>query len=524
LSANHDTLNINTFKLSSSSEVNYTVSEVLRVKKSRVIIHISSFIHNTVLVQNLKKELEKALPDASIALIKHEDKNNTVLNVFSSNTEEENLELSDIILHNLYKEYLLQEKTAHKCRNQLFNTYFTDNLTALPNLYQLRKDLEANEEQCLVLIKVDNFVTINNFYGFVVGDFAIEEIAKYLNTTLKEHTVYRLSGAEFAFTIKEKLNFYELKEYLNTLYQELKSFFILYKNNKIFADFTLASTSGSDSVDIFSKVSMALKYAQDVGAPFWIYEDRMNFQNDYQRNFDLSETVRDAVKESRVVPYFQAIVDNKSGKITKYECLARLIDAKGNVLSPVLFIPVAKKIKIYNKITKQMLKKSFLAFENTEYEFNINLSIEDIMNHKIYDFILKMLHDSSCSSRVTFELLESEAVEDFTKLEQFINEIKRHGAKVAIDDFGSGYSNFSYLIKIKADYIKIDGSLIKEIDVDKSSLLVVETIVEFAKKLGMKTVAEHVHSSVVMDKVQELGIDYSQGFYIDKPTISKVEI
>jgi len=522
--SNKNELNINTFELFSSSEVNYIVSEVLRLKKNRVIIHISSFMLNTVLVQNLKKELEKVLPDAHIALLKHEDKKSTVLSVFSSNDKGENTELSDIILKNLYEKYLLQEKKAHKCRNKLFKTYFTDNLTALPNLYQLRKDLEANKEQCLVVIKVDNFVTINNFYGFVVGDFAIEEIAKYLNDSLKDNKVYRLSGAEFAFTIKEKLNFYALKEYLNTLYQELQSFFILYKNNKIFVDFTLASTSGSDSVDIFSKVSMALKYAQDVGAPFWIYEDRMNFQNDYQRNFDLSETLRDAVNESRIVPYFQAIVDNKTGKITKYECLARLIDAKGNVLSPILFIPVAKKIKIYTKITKQMLTKSFQAFENSDYEFNINLSIEDIMNNKIYDFILQILKESACTPRVTFELLESEAVEDFTKLVQFIKEIKRHGAKIAIDDFGSGYSNFSYLIKIKADYIKIDGSLIKEIDVDKSSLLVVETIVAFAKKLGMKTVAEHVHSSVIMDKVQELGIDYSQGFYIDKPSLSIVEI
>ena len=130
------------------------------------------------------------------------------------------------------------------------------------------------------------------------------------------------------------------------------------------------------------------------------------------------------------------------------------------------------------------------------------------------------LKSSKASTRVTFELLESEAVSDFKKLERFISEVKRHGAKIAIDDFGSGYSNFSYLTKMSADYIKIDGSLIRNIDVDKSSLLVVETIVDFAKKLGIKTVAEYVHSSVVMDKVKELGIDYSQGFYIDEPSIN----
>jgi EAL domain-containing protein (putative c-di-GMP-specific phosphodiesterase class I) len=168
-----------------------------------------------------------------------------------------------------------------------------------------------------------------------------------------------------------------------------------------------------------------------------------------------------------------------------------------------------------------MIDKSFLAFENSRYEFNINLSIEDIMNSEIFNYIIEKLKKSSASKRVTFEILESESIEDFEKIEKFIYEIKRYGAEIAIDDFGSGYSNFSYLIKLKANYIKIDGSLIKDIDINESSLLVVETIVTFAKKLGMKTVAEYVHSSVVMNKVKELGIDYAQGFYIDEPTINR---
>jgi len=514
-------LQANTFTLTSSSDVAFIIEEVHRLEQENMLIQIVSFIHNTVLVQNLKKELLKEFPSVEISLIKYNDKTKTLLNVFSLESLSEGDVLSERVLNEMYQSYLLKDEAAQNCRQQLFSRYFTDHLTNLPNVYQLRKDLQ-DEENGLVLIKIDNFLTINNFYGFVIGDLVIEEISKYLKETISDSKVYRLSGAEFAFTMSDRLDFYDLKLYLDKLYEEIRCFYVEYQNSKIYIDFTMASTASSDNTSIFSKVSMALDYAKKIGVPFWIYEDRMNFENDYERNLELSEVVRAGVNNSKIVPYFQAIIDNKTGKIAKHECLARLIDENGNVLSPVLFIPIAKKIKVYNQITMQMIDKSFAAFEDNDLEFNINLSIEDIMSSEIFHFILNKLRNSEASTRVTFELLESESIEDFNKVEKFINEVKRYGAKIAIDDFGSGYSNFSYLIKIKAHYIKIDGSLISEIDVDKSALVVVETIVNFAKKLGMKTVAEYVHSSVIMDKVIELGIDYSQGFYIDKPSLTTI--
>jgi len=515
-------LHTNSFTLTSSSDVELIVKKVHRLQKKHMIMHIVSFIHNTVLVQSLKNELRKEFPNVTISFIKHDDKAQTLLNVFSIQTPQEDNTLQDLVLSELYQEYKIKDETAQNCRHQLLSRYFTDHLTNLPNVYQLRKDLQSEEDYGLVLIKIDNFITINNFYGFVIGDLVIEEIAKYLKETISDNKVYRLSGAEFAFTMSTRLDFYDLKLYLDKLYEEIRCFYVEYQKSKIYIDFTMASTASSDNTSIFSKVSMALDYAKEIGVPFWIYEDRMNFENDYERNLELSEIVRAGVNNSKIVPYFQAILDNKTGKIVKHECLARLIDEKGNVLPPVLFIPIAKKIKVYNQITIQMIEKSFAAFENNDLEFNINLSIEDIMSSEIFHFILNKLKNSDASTRVTFELLESESIEDFNKVEKFINEVKRYGAQIAIDDFGSGYSNFSYLIKIKAQYIKIDGSLITEIHADKAALVVVETIVAFAKKLGMKTVAEYVHSSVIMDKVKELGIDYSQGFYIDEPSIKTI--
>ena len=516
---NDSLLDINNFELESSADVEKVLKQIKLIESENMLIHIVSFIHNTVLVQTLHKKLNEKYKTANIVLLTHKDKTKSFVTVFNV-AKVTNIEtISDEVLKELYLEIENKKINLQMYRNKLFQRYFTDHLTNLPNLYQLRKDLQNDDDLGLILIQLDNFQIINNFYGFIVGDYVIEEVGNKFKTLFEDNKIYKLSGAEFAMTLSSSLGFYELKTYLESMFEKIRTTQVIYKDITISIEFTLSSTANHGMHDIFSKVSMALKYAKDKGLPFWIYEDRMNFENEYERNLKLSEIVRKAVQESRILPYFQPIVNNRTNKIEKYECLARLIDENQKIVSPVIFIPIAKNIKVYNDITKIIIEKSFDTFENNNFEFNINLSSEDMINSKIFHFIIEKLKTSKAANRVTFELLESEAVKDFKKVERFINEVKRYGAKIAIDDFGSGFSNFSYLLKMKTDYIKIDGSLIKNIDVDKQSLLVVETIVDFAKKLDVKTVAEYVHSSVVMDKVQELKIDYSQGFYIDEPSL-----
>jgi EAL domain-containing protein (putative c-di-GMP-specific phosphodiesterase class I) len=121
-------------------------------------------------------------------------------------------------------------------------------------------------------------------------------------------------------------------------------------------------------------------------------------------------------------------------------------------------------------------------------------------------------------NRVIFELLETDSFDKVGRIEEFIKEMKQLGSLIAIDDFGTGYSNFAYLMKLNVDIIKIDGSIIKNIDVDKSSEIITKTIVNFSKDLGLSTVAEFVHSNSVFNKVRDLGVDFSQGFFIGKPS------
>lgn len=429
------------------------------------------------------------------------------------------------------KKELLYEKECKQLRTELASTrktlmeqFYIDPLTSLPNLYKLRHDLEAKRHFTFIVVNIDNFKLLNDFYGFIIGDFILESFANTLKQTLEDATIYRVAGDEFAIVKQEHMSFYTLKDYLVQLSKDLAHLQYAYAQTEIFVDCTFASSSGAVQSDIFSKVNMALKYAKEERLKFWIYEDTMNLSQVYENNLAYATKIRKAIVDlSGIVPYFQPIIDNKSNKIVKFESLSRLIDGQGSIHAPDVFIPVAKKIKVYDIITKTIIQKSFDIFSKVPYDFSINLSFEDIINEQIYGYIIQVLQDSKMGERVTFELLESENVDDFDKVMRFFKEIRRYGVKIAIDDFGSGFSNFSYIINLHPDFIKIDGSLIRELDTDKNAQIVVETIVDFSKKLGIKTVAEFVHSSTVLSAVKKLGIDYSQGYYIDEPSPKIIE-
>jgi len=402
-------------------------------------------------------------------------------------------------------------------KQKLVDQFYTDHLSSLPNLYKLRSDLEDDSDFTLIILNIDNFKLLNNFYGFMVGDFILESVAKTLSQKIDESSIYRVASDEFAILLGKRLSFYALKKYISDLSFLIAHLQFSYADTLIYVDSTLASCASHMRNNIFSKVNMALKYAKEKKLDFWIYEDDMDLNLKYKNNLEFAIKIRNALDNEGLIPYFQPIIDNKTEKIVKYESLARLLDKNGILHSPDKFIPASKTIKVYDRITKIIVDKTFQTFKDSTLDFSINLSFEDITNQNIYDFIIDKISNYDFGSRVTFELLESEKVTDFKKVLRFFNEVKRFGGKIAIDDFGSGFSNFSYMIEMNPDYIKIDGSLIKNIDSDKNAQIVVETIVSFAQKMNIKTIAEYVHSSTILSIVKNMGIDYSQGYYIDKP-------
>ncbi|OHE04765.1 MAG: diguanylate cyclase [Sulfurimonas sp. RIFOXYD12_FULL_33_39] len=414
---------------------------------------------------------------------------------------------------NKYLEEKVNEKTL-ELRRQLY----IDTLTGLPNRFSLLNDVANITNGALLILNIDDFKEINDFYGHVAGDQILKDFSNKLTDMFCNDfnvAVNRLSGDEFTLLFMQKPSLENFTQIAKKVIFDIEKTLFLYKNSEVGIRVTIGGSyeikRGLERADI------ALKSAKKQQKPFLLYDENLNIEEQYKNNMGWVKALKIAIKKSMIVPYFQPIFDNKSNKIISYECLVRLIDENSNVIGPYKFLTVAKKSKLYSKLTKIMVDKSCKFFEHLDYDFSINISIDDILNKDTVAFIKNKIVKYGVEKRVVFEILETEEIGNYKEISNFINEMKELGCKIAIDDFGSGYSNFEYLLQLNIDYIKIDGSLIKNIDKDIHAQIVVETVVSFAKKLHLIVVAEYVHNEEVYEKVKELNIDRSQGFFLCEP-------
>jgi len=228
--------------------------------------------------------------------------------------------------------------------------------------------------------------------------------------------------------------------------------------------------------------------------------------------------IKNVIENSSIEPYIQGIFDAKNLKEQKYECLMRLKnETTGEMVSVYPYLKTAKKIKLYEKMTYIMIDKSLKHFDSLDVEFSLNLSYEDISNKAFRVYLYEKLERFSRPKNIIFEILETDFIEDFQVVEDFALTIRDFGCKIAIDDFGSGYSSMENILKLNPEFIKIDASLIKNIDKQTESKTIVRNIVNMAKELDSKTIAEYIHSKKVYKIVKELGVDYLQGYYLAKP-------
>jgi len=174
--------------------------------------------------------------------------------------------------------------------------------------------------------------------------------------------------------------------------------------------------------------------------------------------------------------------------------------------------------RLYPEVTKSMIQKTFKRFKDNQYEFSINLSLQDITDVDTGNFIIAILKKyPDVAKRCTFELLEDKSFDNHEEVKKFIEILHQHGVKIALDDFGSGYSNYDTIFNFDIDYIKIDGSLTQSIMENPKSLVLMESIISVAKGLNAKVIVEFVSSNELYKIIKPMGADYLQGYYIGKP-------
>lgn len=407
-----------------------------------------------------------------------------------------------------------------QAKKDLEESYYYDSLTKLPNRNQLLLDLENEESNKLVLLNIDSFKEINDFYGHYAGDEILllvsQKIKSYFDTQAK---VYKMPSDEYALLFNSsKISDDEIKKEVGHFIDEISDTNFSIDNIEISINLTAGISLHSEYSNALKDADIALKTAKRHGIFMSECDENSTLEAEqYKNNILWAHKLKAAIKDDNIVPYYQPIYNNKTSQIEKYEVLMRLIDDE-KAISPWFFLDIAKKTKLYKKLTKIIVEKSFAYFNDKDYEFSINLSAEDIESDEIKEFIMAQFEKyPNIKDKVVFEIVESEGFKNFDDIISFIKNAKMQGCKIAIDDFGTGYSNFEYLLKLKADYVKIDGSLIKNINNDKDAYEVVKIITQFATSQGMKTIAEFVSSKEIQDIMVELGVDYTQGYYISEP-------
>jgi len=395
-----------------------------------------------------------------------------------------------------------------------------DSIYNLPNIQVLRDDIENSLYPVGIFFQIKEYESLVYLYGINGVRIIIKDMLDYVQQhfQMAHQQIYVVSEDRFAifWNNDEDIDIEVLEHFSNKFYKAINARTFgngVFKND---LKITVVANSIKDNFLQISVLSLkeAIKEHSSCLIANNIYKD---MAKQIENTIKVIETIDRAIEEDRIIPVYQAIMDVKTNKIKKYECLVRIKKDDGSLLSPFFFLDIAKQSDQYDTITRIMIEKTFNYMKDKECEFSINLSSIDIENKALLDFLFEKLKEFDVAKRLIIELLEDEVIHKFDEVLNFIQELKLMGVRVAIDDYGSGYSNLERIFQFEPDFIKIDGSIIKDVVEDKTKQAITKSAVFLANEIGVKTVAEFVADKDIYDKLKQYGIDYFQGYYIAAP-------
>ncbi len=422
-----------------------------------------------------------------------------------------------VLLSVLFYQIVINAKTRKQS--------ITDSLTQVYNrtfLGGFLKRIQPDKYQ-IAMLDIDFFKKINDNYGHKAGDYVLREVAVILRQCVdKDDIIIRFGGEEFLiFLHKSGRDPMYAASIAHRIRQVIENSKFIYEDTQIKVTTSIGvmlyPQRCKDVSDAIKQADQLLYIAKKEGRNKVVIEEEGSKVASTQMRKSIYD-VKEALDEDRVICHYQPIVDLQTKEIVKYEALVRIVAQDGQIIYPNSFLESIAGTNIYNDLTKRVLDIAFRTIKQKQVALSINLNLSDILNNIVYKIVIDEIRQNRKLAKwLTIELLEYEQL-DMQILNERLQEIKSYGIKIALDDFGSGYSNFSIFQSFPIDILKIDGSLVKEIDHSKVSYTIVESIALFCRKLEITTVAEFVHNQEVLTLIEDLGIRYGQGFYLGKPT------
>ncbi len=377
----------------------------------------------------------------------------------------------------------------------------------------------------LLMIDLDNFKTINDRYGHSFGDLFLKEFSQAVrDSTRKEDIIARYGGDEFTIILPESD---ENQAFLiaSRIQAAMESISLdTPDGNRVKGTMSIGITiypeHGSTARDLFLVADNMMYRAKKEGKNTLVFPSEEDVADVFKKIGEKSMLILNAIEERRIIPYFQPIVDVQTGRVVIHELLMR-IGINGSVTTASDFIDVAENMGVVHKLDYILMEKAFEQTHSLKYQGKIfiNLSPRALIISEFISKVKRLAQEYRIApSDIVFEITERETVRSMSLLEKFVRDLKTEGFKFAVDDFGSGFSSFSYLKRFPIDYVKIDGEFIRNMVLDSRDRAMVKSVTTLARELGIKTVAEFVESGEILSAVAAAGIDYAQGFHLGKPS------
>lgn len=423
--------------------------------------------------------------------------------------------------HNQICEYIAirNDITQVIKQEQILLDQSIDSHTKLPNRYKLMTDIGYTKSfKRLSLINIERFRDINEVFGHQVADEVLKIFAIELSKIAPNQViVYRIGGDEFAFL--DKFGMYSEDEFSlinRNIISHFHKFPIIIDANSILLSVRIGLSSGIN--DLYINSELAITQAKEKKHNFVLFNDHSDYFDIVKNNINWVNKIKLAIDADRFVPVFQKIFSLKNQSRPIYEALMRYVDDDGNLVRPDKFLNIAKKARLYEDLTALMIDKVFAIAKQKDITFTINISIFDILNLNTRNHLLKAISNYEIATHLIIEVVDINLTNDDTEVFDFLQKLKVQKVRLALDDFGDSCANFDHIARLNIDYLKINGSMLTNIENRPTKQKILKSIVDFASSLDIKTIAKQIESEESLAYSRNIGIDFVQGNHLSIPS------